>query len=365
MERLAAPYLRESVERGIPPHPTILFPFVPGAEIDDEVLVALRRLQRLPCVRSPYQSLVSVEAFPDAAWLAPRPVEKALSGNRRADARGVSDLPAVRRPAASAGRFPTARPWCRRRSRARRGDGARVASAAAAEPADPLPRRPGSPTPASSRPRRRADHARLRSRSRARRDTALEGLGGWLEVTTQSRSAPGCSRCHPRGSRSSGCGGSCPAPPPTWRRNASAELRAALPDAAVSPVEDGVGGEAACLPPPGGDRRPLDRPSLGATTRPGSRDRDRPGPGVRHRARIRRLAGLCVSLARADDGARVAARRLVWLGRAAIAAARLGFAPVLAIDVDPVAVETTRANAEANGVGLDARVVDALTQGCC
>ncbi len=49
-------------------------------------------------------------------------------------------------------------------------------------------------------------------------------------------------------------------------------------------------------------------------------------------------------------------------GVLAIAAARLGFAPVLAIDVDPVAVETTRANATANGVELDARVVDALTE---
>ena len=51
-------------------------------------------------------------------------------------------------------------------------------------------------------------------------------------------------------------------------------------------------------------------------------------------------------------------------GVLAIAASRLGFAPVLAIDVDPVAVETTRANAAANGVELDARVVDALSGRC-
>jgi ribosomal protein L11 methyltransferase len=43
-----------------------------------------------------------------------------------------------------------------------------------------------------------------------------------------------------------------------------------------------------------------------------------------------------------------------------IAGARLGFEPVLAVDVDPVAVETTRANAEANGVAIDASVIDAL-----
>ena len=45
-----------------------------------------------------------------------------------------------------------------------------------------------------------------------------------------------------------------------------------------------------------------------------------------------------------------------------IAAARLGFAPITCVDVDPVAVETTTENAAANGVELEARVVDALTE---
>ena len=40
-------YLRESVERGIPPHLTILFPFVPEPEIGDEILTALERLYAL------------------------------------------------------------------------------------------------------------------------------------------------------------------------------------------------------------------------------------------------------------------------------------------------------------------------------
>lgn len=44
-----------------------------------------------------------------------------------------------------------------------------------------------------------------------------------------------------------------------------------------------------------------------------------------------------------------------------IAAARLGFGPVVCLDVDPVAVETAHANAAANGVALVARVVDAET----
>ena len=48
-------------------------------------------------------------------------------------------------------------------------------------------------------------------------------------------------------------------------------------------------------------------------------------------------------------------------GVLAIAGARLGFAPVVAVDVDPVAVETTRANAEANGVDVEVRVVDATS----
>ena len=46
-------------------------------------------------------------------------------------------------------------------------------------------------------------------------------------------------------------------------------------------------------------------------------------------------------------------------GVLAIAAARSGFDPVTAVDVDPVAVEVTRANAAANDVELDALVLDA------
>jgi len=48
-------------------------------------------------------------------------------------------------------------------------------------------------------------------------------------------------------------------------------------------------------------------------------------------------------------------------GVLSIAAARLGFSPVVAIDVDPVAIEATLANAAANGVAVDAHVADALS----
>jgi ribosomal protein L11 methyltransferase len=48
-------------------------------------------------------------------------------------------------------------------------------------------------------------------------------------------------------------------------------------------------------------------------------------------------------------------------GVLSIAAARLGFTPLVAVDVDPDAVEVTDENARANGVEIDARVCDALT----
>jgi ribosomal protein L11 methyltransferase len=46
-------------------------------------------------------------------------------------------------------------------------------------------------------------------------------------------------------------------------------------------------------------------------------------------------------------------------GVLAIAGVRLGFAPVVAVDVDPVAVETTAANARANSADVDVRLLDA------
>ena len=45
-------------------------------------------------------------------------------------------------------------------------------------------------------------------------------------------------------------------------------------------------------------------------------------------------------------------------GVLSIAAARLGFEPIRAVDNDPIAVETTIANAAVNGVALEAAVVD-------
>ncbi len=47
-------------------------------------------------------------------------------------------------------------------------------------------------------------------------------------------------------------------------------------------------------------------------------------------------------------------------GVLAVAGAKLGFTPVHSVDQDPVAVETTIANASANGVDIHSRLVDAL-----
>ena len=47
-------------------------------------------------------------------------------------------------------------------------------------------------------------------------------------------------------------------------------------------------------------------------------------------------------------------------GVLAVAAAKLGFAPVIALDLDEAAVSATRANAEANGVEVEARLADVL-----
>jgi ribosomal protein L11 methyltransferase len=50
-------------------------------------------------------------------------------------------------------------------------------------------------------------------------------------------------------------------------------------------------------------------------------------------------------------------------GVLSIAAAKLGFAPLVAVDVDPDAIEVTGENARANGVEIDARICDALADG--
>jgi 2'-5' RNA ligase len=59
-------------DRRVPPHITILYPFVSAADVEDAPLGAL---ERICASTAPFDyALVSVESFPDAVWLAPDPV---------------------------------------------------------------------------------------------------------------------------------------------------------------------------------------------------------------------------------------------------------------------------------------------------
>lgn len=67
-------YHRHSVERRIAPRlTTVLFPFVTQPQVGDELLGELGRLYA-PVPSFTYD-LVSVEAFPQVAWLAPMPAQ--------------------------------------------------------------------------------------------------------------------------------------------------------------------------------------------------------------------------------------------------------------------------------------------------
>ena len=74
-EETLAPWRRRynasAVERRIPSHVTILFPLVPAAEVDDELLSDLRGLYA-PLAPFAY-ALSRIETFPGVAWLAPDP----------------------------------------------------------------------------------------------------------------------------------------------------------------------------------------------------------------------------------------------------------------------------------------------------
>ncbi len=132
-----------------------------------------------------------------------------------------------------------------------------------------------------------------------------------------------------------------------------------FPDASVSPVEDGwedawrafhhpvvVGG--VWIGPPW-ESPPVDGPAV--VIDPGRAFGTGAHPSTR----------LCVELlARCEGGSLLDVG--CGSGVLAIVAARLGFGPIVAVDVDPVAVTTTDENARINGVDLTAYVADAETE---
>jgi len=66
----------------------------------------------------------------------------------------------------------------------------------------------------------------------------------------------------------------------------------------------------------------------------------------------------CLELLLATSAAGAFADLGCGTGVLAIVAAQLGWAPVLALDIDPASIETARLNAERNTVNIDARVAD-------
>ena len=72
---------RRAVERNIPPHVTILVPFVPAAALDPAAMAAVKDLfGSLPAFAA---SLEHVAAFPAHVWLTPAPRERFLALIRR------------------------------------------------------------------------------------------------------------------------------------------------------------------------------------------------------------------------------------------------------------------------------------------
>lgn len=69
-------HLSSTVERGIPAHVTILFPFVAARDLDSGLVARIRELYDSI---APFRcELTSIGSFPGYAWLGPEPVDRFL-----------------------------------------------------------------------------------------------------------------------------------------------------------------------------------------------------------------------------------------------------------------------------------------------
>ena len=340
-----------AVERGIPSHVTILFPLVPAAEVDDDLLSELRGLVPPAHARSAYE-LARLETFPGVAWLAPDPaapfhvlIERTRAAFPHCPPYGDPALEPVPHCTVGVTDDPAGA----------RGDGRRAALGARAGDADPLRGdRGGASRGARGRhvvdacdvSVRRAGMSHFRRLSiRVRGNAEAEPLRARLlelvPVGFEEREIGG--RARARGLR-----------PARGRRGAP---RGAPGAADVEPVPEGwedawrsfhhpVTAGGLWVGPPWEE---APDPARAVVIDPGRAF----GTGAHPTTR------LCVELLAATPPRGSLLDVGCGSGVLAIAGARLGFAPVVAVDVDSVAVETTRVNAAANGVAVDAFLVDA------
>ena len=337
---------RASVARGLPAHVTVLFPFA-GAR-DRSTLTSVRRSPSTSrrSRRSPPSS-TRVGRFDAHVWLAPEPHERFVG------AAGRTRTPASREFPPYGDAFAEPVPHLT------------IAEIGKGEHRAASPSRPS----ASSR---RASRSRSRSTDVGLFEELADGLaasptasssddGRFVRVSASRPARAGGGgargRDRARARRLRGDGDGRDARPPLYVDESAVEaIRAAFADVEVTPVRAGLGGRLARVPPPGTGRWALDRPAVGAARPRRARGRDRSGPRLRHRR-----ASDDPPLHRAARHARERGSLLdvgCGSGVLSIAAARLGFDPIRAVDNDPVAVETTIANAAVNGVVLEATVLD-------